>query len=600
VSFNDLEIRSRQKRDLFFSPYFFFVQHTAPLRKQSENRLGLPCMDNTDIAARLELLSKLMDIHRENTFKSRSYANASLTVEKLPLQLRDMPEAEIFRSRGIGDAIGKKILGMVGTGKFPLLEEYLLKTPEGIVEMLRIKGLGPKKIATIWKELEVESLGELLYACDENRLLLYKGFGKKSQESIRQAIEFYFSNRQLFRFADIEVPGLEAEAQLRLQLAPIPVSLTGDFRRQMPVIRNIELVIGASQQEVRQLVGASFTLVSEENHILNYRMAEKYPIVLHCCPQVSFASTLLETTGSADFLEEFEGLPKSIALNEYGSEQEIFQNAGLSFIHPARREEGVLARLKEPGQATEIIELKDIRGIIHCHSNWSDGDQGLEDMAMDCKDMGFEYMVISDHSRSAFYAQGLSPERVLAQQQHVSELNGRLSPFRIFKSIESDILADGSLDYPAELLATFDLVIASVHSNLKMSGEKAMMRLLRAIENPYTTILGHPTGRLLLSREGYPVDHERIIDACALHQVVIELNAHPNRLDIDWRWIGRVMDKQGMISIDPDAHSTKDFAHIRYGVLAAQKGGLIPRCNLSSFGREQLAEWLMQRKNHRG
>jgi DNA polymerase (family 10) len=218
-----------------------------------------------------------------------------------------------------------------------------------------------------------------------------------------------------------------------------------------------------------------------------------------------------------------------------------------------------------------VIQPGDITSIIHSHSNWSDGVHTLEQMASHAKNQGLQYLVISDHSKTAFYANGLSEERIRAQHLQIDELNAKLAPFKIFKSIESDILNDGNLDYSTEVLASFDLVIASVHSNLKMTEEKAMMRLLKAIENPYTSILGHMTGRLLLSRNGYPVDHKRIIDTCAANNVVIEINAHPRRLDIDWRWIDYALEKNVLISIDPDAHSTDGYEDCRYGVDCAER-----------------------------
>jgi DNA polymerase (family 10) len=249
---------------------------------------------------------------------------------------------------------------------------------------------------------------------------------------------------------------------------------------------------------------------------------------------------------------------------------------------------------------TNMIQPGDIRGIIHSHSRWSDGVHTLEEMAKAAIAAGLEYLVISDHSQTAVYADGLKPERVAAQHAEIDELNARLAPFRIFKSIESDILGDGSLDYSDSVLATFDLVIASVHSNLKMSEEKAMERVLTAIRNPYTTILGHPTGRLLLSRKGYPLNHKEIIDACAAHNVVIEINAHPRRLDIDWRWIDYAQERGVLLSINPDAHSTEGYADTYYGVMVAQKGGLQARNNLSSYTRAELEAFLEKNRKKRG
>ncbi|HTL06807.1 MAG TPA: PHP domain-containing protein, partial [Chitinophagaceae bacterium] len=233
---------------------------------------------------------------------------------------------------------------------------------------------------------------------------------------------------------------------------------------------------------------------------------------------------------------------------------------------------------------------------IHTHSNWSDGTHTIEEMAKACIARGHEYLVISDHSKSAFYANGLKEDRIIAQHKYIDELNPRYAPFKIFKSIECDILNDGKLDYADDVLASFDLVIASVHANLKMTEEKAMQRLLAAIQNPFTTILGHMTGRLLLSRKGYPVDHRKIIEACAANGVVIELNAHPRRLDMDWYWISEAVSKGVLISIDPDAHTTEGFDDCKYGVLAAQKGGLTKEHNLSSFSLPQFEAFLLERK----
>src|SRR5690606_12835399 len=246
------------------------------------------------------------------------------------------------------------------------------------------------------------------------------------------------------------------------------------------------------------------------------------------------------------------------------------------------------------------VQVNDIKAIIHSHSNWSDGVHTIEEMAQELIKKNFEFLVISDHSKSAFYAKGLTHERIIAQQQYIDELNNRFAPFKIFKSIECDILNDGSLDYTDDILKTFDLVIASVHSNLKMTEDKAMTRLLKAIENPYVMILGHMTGRLLLSRNGYPVDHKKIIDACAANHVAIELNAHPRRLDMDWRWIHYALEKNVLISIDPDAHDLEGFDDIRYGVLSAQKAGLTKENNLSSFSVAKFETYLTETRNRKG
>ena len=297
---------------------------------------------------------------------------------------------------------------------------------------------------------------------------------------------------------------------------------------------------------------------------------------------------------SAAFTAAFEQQFPAINYNSIaGSDDKtVFDQAGINYIPPFLRETEAIITYAANNTIPTLIQPGDVKGIIHSHSNWSDGSNTIEEMAIAAKANGFEYLVISDHSKSAFYAQGLSEEKIAAQHEYINELNNKITGFKIFKSIECDILNDGNLDYSNSILSTFDLVIISVHSNLKMSEEKAMMRLLTAIENPYSTILGHMTGRLLLSRKGYPVNHKKIIDACAANHVVIELNAHPRRLDIDWRHIDYALQKNVLITINPDAHAIEGYDDIRYGVLAAQKAMVTKAQNLSSFGLQAFEEYL--------
>ncbi|WP_343745191.1 helix-hairpin-helix domain-containing protein [Chitinophaga sp.] len=558
-------------------------------------------MDNNSIADNFSLLSKLMDIHGENSFKAKSFASAAFTIEKLPAQLKDTPRDEIFRIKGIGESTGKSILEMLDTSSFSLLTNYISITPPGILEIMKIKGLGPKKIATIWKELEIESMGELLYACNENRLLLLKGFGEKTQENVRQNIEFYLSNRNRFLYAEVESIATDMEEQLQELLAPAPVALTGAFRRQEVIIDELEFVIAATPETLREHMAAlpGFTPGDANGADQVWKYNDKLNVVTHACEADDFHSTLFCTTGAPAFIDKFNAAGGAAHIRKAPSEEAIFSGAGMAYIPPCLREgqhEIEQARLQ---QLPTLITRADIKGIIHSHSQWSDGVDTLEEMAVAAKNQGFEYLVISDHSRSAFYANGLSIERVIAQQEQIDELNKKLAPFRIFKSIEADILNDGTLDYPDEVLARFDLVIASVHSNLKMTEEKAMARILKAVENPYTTILGHMTGRLLLSRNGYPVNHKAVIDACAANNVVIELNAHPRRLDIDWTWLSYALEKKVLISIDPDAHSVQGYRDVHYGTLAAQKGGVTKANNLSSFSVDMLDNFLQERKKQK-
>ena len=280
------------------------------------------------------------------------------------------------------------------------------------------------------------------------------------------------------------------------------------------------------------------------------------------------------------------------------SEEEIFESLGLQFIEPELRESSSIINIAKTNKIPKLIEYADLKGILHNHSTYSDGMNTLQEMAEYCKELGFQYFGISDHSQTAVYAQGLKPEKVLLQQKEIEKLNKQLAPFKIFKGIESDILNDGSLDYEEEILKTFDFVVASVHSNLKMDEEKATKRLLKAIENPYTTILGHPTGRLLLAREGYPIHHKKIIDACAANNVIIELNAHPYRLDIDWGWIPYCIEKGVKISINPDAHQKEGLKDMRYGIYSARKGMLDNKNCFNALSLEEIEKYFNKRKNN--
>ncbi|MBV9988053.1 MAG: DNA polymerase/3'-5' exonuclease PolX [Chitinophagaceae bacterium] len=539
-------------------------------------------MDNYIIAENFALLGKLMDIHGDNSFKAKSYSSAAFTIDRLPSPLHGLPPDQIAGIRGIGSSTAKYIVEQLETGKLSLLEDYLQRTPPGVLQMLSIKGIGPKKIATIWKELEIESLGELLYACNENRLTMYKGFGEKTQLNIKEAIEFYLGAQGSYLYQQIESYAAAMDAKLKQQFGEGSHQLTGEFRRQMETINKLEWVSTAGAEQLTGFFQSNeFEPVSASQSYVSFKGKENVLLGFFCTSPELFHNTLFQTSCSEEFLLAWQQSGKWDASKPAASEDEIFKAAGMEPLPAFLREKS--DTLTAGRSFGSLIQPADITGIIHSHSNWSDGVHTIEQMATAAKAQGLQFLVISDHSKTAFYANGLTEDRLIAQHQQINELNAKLAPFRIFKSIESDILNDGSLDYAPETLRTFDLVIASVHSNLKMPEEKAMMRLLNAIENPFTSILGHMTGRLLLSRNGYPVDHKKIIEACAANNVVIELNAHPRRLDMDWRWIDYALDKNVLISIDPDAHAIDGYEDCRYGVLAAQKAGLPKEKNLSSF-----------------
>ena len=557
-------------------------------------------MDNYQIAENFSLLSKLTDIHAENNFKAKSYAIVAFYIEKLPEQLSETPPEKIALIKGIGESSAKKIIEILETGSLKALQELIEKTPIGVIEMLNIKGIGPKKISTIWKEMEIESIGELLYACKENRLKLYKGFGEKTQQNVIDTIEFYLSNQGSYLYPQVEAVEPQITAYLQKLFGAENVYLTGNFKRQVEIIDELEYVVNSSTENIKlKFQTANPPELLEENaDSLLYKLLNGLKLRLYSDTE-NFAKKCFFTAGSPEFINAFIfRFPNINFPGAAGSDDSVvFKQAGISYIPYSLRETPEIIDRAAAFALPELIQPEDIKGIIHSHSNWSDGNNTLEEMATAAKAQGFEYLVISDHSKSAFYAQGLSEERIQAQHEQVNALNSKLKDFKIFKSIESDILYDGSLDYSNAVLATFDLVIASVHSILKMIEEKAMQRLITAIENPYTTILGHMTGRLLLSRKGYPLDHKKIIDACAANNVVIELNAHPSRLDIDWRQINYALEKNVLISIDPDAHSIEGFKDTRYGVLAAQKAMVTKEQNLSSMGLVEFESYLQKRKN---
>jgi DNA polymerase (family 10) len=554
-------------------------------------------MDNYSIADNFSLLSKLMDIHGENSFKSKSYASAAFAIEKLPVQLAEIEKSRIPNLNGIGVSTAQKIVEQLETGNLKALEEIISKTPKGIIEMLTIKGIGPKKINTIWKEMEIETIGELLYACKENRLKLYKGFGEKTQQNVIEKIEFYFKHKDSHLFYHAEAVLNVLWPILKNIFASTLIEITGAFKRQLEILDELEFVIAATASTIIEKLSLyeDFTLKQQSETYLIFSSLLGMNIKIYFTEKEKFIDILVETSSSTSFWKDLNAHSLATEKIVYIDEMDFFTQRRLPYLPAYLRDDFDNTVAIESKGLNAIIQIENIKGIIHSHSNWSDGSNTIEEMAIAAIKMGFEYLVISDHSKSAFYAQGLSEEKIFAQHKMIDDLNVKLHPFKIFKSIESDILNDGNLDYDNNTLKTFDLIIASVHSNLKMNEEKAMMRLMKAIENPYTTILGHMTGRLLLSRPGYPVDHKKIIDACASNNVAIELNANPNRLDIDWRNIDYALKKNVLISINPDAHQIEGMNDVKYGVLVAQKALVTKEQNLSSFSLELFEKYIQSK-----
>lgn len=558
-------------------------------------------MENKTIARSLRLLSQLMELHNENSFKIRTIANAALKVDKLPYAISTKTLDEIAQIDGLGKSTANKIWDLLQTGTLRELQDILAATPEGIVEMLGIKGIGPKKILIIWKDLGIENIGELYYACNENRLIEAKGFGLKTQDEIRKIIEFKMAAAGKFLYAQAEplVNSLQAELLLWLQTIhpDATIAVAGDYRRYCEIIQEIELLACLPDPEIINGQLSTFTaLPFEKTGEGKFEALSPFglKILLHITSPADYASNLFRLTGNAAHVAL---VLQKTGPGPFSSEEEIYAAAGMAYIEPELREGRKETELAAAGQLPVLITHEDLKGSLHNHSTWSDGVHTLEQMARYCQDqLGLEYFGICDHSKSAFYANGLNEQRVYAQHQEIDTLNNKLAPFRIFKGIESDILYDGSLDYAPEILQQFDFVVASVHSTLRMDEQKATARLVTAIENPYTTILGHPTGRLLLSRKGYPIDYARVIDACAANGVVIEINANPLRLDLDWRWHDYALNKGVLLAINPDAHRMEGFRDMHYGIFVGRKGGLTAKSCLNSFTLAEISAYFQSRK----
>lgn len=559
-------------------------------------------MENKTIARTLRLLSQLMELHNENPFKIKSVANAAFKVDKLPYAIHGKTLEEIAQIDGLGKSISAKVWELLETGTMAELQEILANTPEGIVDMLAIKGIGPKKIVVIWKELGIENIGELYYACNENRLIEAKGFGLKTQDEIRKVIEFKMAAEGKFLYAHAQPLVNQWYADLAAWLNKISgeplLGIGGEYRRCLEIIESLDLIIGAAvpqevQDQITDFKSLEFTIGTDG--IYTAASPTGLKVTLNIVDKADFYLDWFKLTGNTQHVATVLALAGS---GPFGSEQEIYEKAGLAFIEPELREGLNEVELAKTNKLPNLITYQDLKGSLHNHSTWSDGVHTLEEMALFCKnELQLEYLGMCDHSKSAFYANGLNEQRIYAQHQEIDALNARLAPFRIFKGIESDILYDGSLDYSDDILKTFDFVVASVHSILRMDEEKATSRLITAIENPYTTILGHPTGRLLLSRKGYPIDYAKVIDACAANNVVIEINANPLRLDLDWRWHRYALEKGVLLSINPDAHRKEGFGDMHYGVLVARKGGLQATECLNAYPLDQITALFETRKN---
>lgn len=558
-------------------------------------------LDNKTIIAILRRVITFLTLHDEDLVQIKHYTEMSFFFENTPYEVMALSAEARKQVTGMRDETLGFIEALAESGTCQLLSVLEAKTPAGVLELLQVRGLGPNKVRTLWQEAGITSLVALKEACEKQVLEGITGFGKKTQAAILQDVEDQESYKEFVHYSTALQYATTFQTAFQAAFPTVMISITGDLRRKMEVISSLHWLIATNDKavilqwlqqcplivETPALSGPfAFRGVWKENNL---------NIELLFCHPVNFYQQLVLQTGNTAHLARVIGAQTFGAcvaqMRTPTSEDAIYQAANLPTIPPELRE-GLVEESWIKDGASPLLTLDNLQGILHVHTAYSDGQHSLEEMAMRCKEMGYQYMGITDHSQTAVYAGGLSSHQVYQQHQHVDALNQQLAPFKIFKGIESDILPDGSLDYPDEVLAQFDFLIVSIHNGFNMTEKAATDRLITAISNPYTTILGHLTGRLLLRRRGYLVDHHAIIDACAAYGVAIEINAHPWRLDLDWRWVPYALQKGVQLSINPDAHSKADFDNMIYGVEVARKGGLTQANTLNALSATALTAWL--------
>ena len=563
-------------------------------------------MTNKKIAKLLKLTASLLEIHDENQFKIRTYTNAVFNIENQQEIVFEKNKEELEALDGIGKGLAQSIVEIQNKGSFTQLDELILKTPKGILEMIDLKGIGPKKIKVIWKELNIEGIDQLYDACQNGWLAKLKGFGEKTQESIMQNLEYLISQRGKALYADAEPHANHLISIIRNAFPVQKIELTGDMRRKMDVVDQVEIIVDhIDTTAVRNILGNDESIEINDKSSGPFSMRGSFTSTklkwhIRFTNPSGFHCKMMLSTGSGKHLsgltKDGKTLQQYLLDHDIVNEETIYKEFNSPHIEPELREGTFELAYKMEDTLPILLELEDLKGPFHNHSNYSDGTNPIRQLAEYCIGQGYEYLGLSDHSKSAFYANGLQDFQIKKQHEEIDKLNKEFDPFRIFKGIESDILNDGSLDYEPEVLASFDFIVASVHSNLNMDRNKATQRLLKAIENPYTTFLGHPTGRLLLQRQGYPIDYKKVIDACSQLKVIIEINANPWRLDLDWRWVNYAIEQGVILSINPDAHEIEGFEDMRYGVYIGRKGGLTKEMTFNSWNLQKVNNYLHDRK----
>ncbi len=557
-----------------------------------------PLLSNETIAEKLNFFATLLELHGENEFKVRSYYAAIFKIEKIRENLASLPQDNITKL--FGKSIGQKIWEIIQNQTFQELEDLLAQTPQDLLKMLEIKGLGVKRIRTLWKEAGIATPEMLLEACENDKIAQLKGFGEKIQDTIKNALLFIRLNAEKLLYA--EALPMQAAIENYLQASPSikRFQVVGEFRRCLEVIETLAFVVECEQDLHQYLNACAFLEPNpEKSGIFVWRGKIKnlpLKVEFYLANENNFVSLVFLLSASEKHLVytfQNQTLLELAQKNIWRGENEIYAKVGLPYLPPEIRE-GIFEFTYT--QTPSLIEKQNLKGTLHAHSTYSDGKHSLAEMAKAAENFGFEYLGITDHSQSAYYAGGLSVEKIAEQHQEIQMLNRKNPLFKIFKGIESDILGNGDLDYDTEILKTFDFVVASIHSNLNMNEAKATDRLIKAIENPYTTIIGHPTGRLLLRRRGYPLNMAKIIDACASNKVALEINAQPIRLDLDWYWVHKAIEKGVLISINADAHDTEGYQYHEFGVLIARKAGLSPEMCLNCMNKTEIEAFFKSKK----
>ncbi len=564
----------------------------------------MPQLTNKDVARVLKETASLIELTGGNEFRARAFSSAARTIERLDEPISTLIESDELKDvRGIGPGLAAQIEEILARGTFSVYEDIISTLPPGLTEILRVKGLGAKKTRRIWQVLGITTLQEVEEAAMIGRLADLDGFGTKTQENVLANIKLLKQYGTKRRYADALVLAEPILERVRGLPGIAAAEYAGDIRRKMEIVADVLIVAGATDRDAAAAaLSEVYTFEHREGTRLESKLPDGLPLLVYLVPPDEYGTTLWRLTGSPAHVEAFES--RHPVPDTAHTEADIYEGAGIAFVEPELREARGELEAAEVGKLPGLITEDDLRGTLHNHSTYSDGAHSIRQMVDAARSMGYSYYGVCDHSRSLAIANGLDIDRVRAQQAEIDALNEELdagdgAPFRVFKGTESDILEDGSLDYPPEVLATFDFIVASVHQGFNMTREHATDRIIRAVENPYTTILGHPTGRLLLRREGYQIDHERIIDACAENEVVIEINANPRRLDIDWRWVHHALDRGVMLSINPDAHSIAELYYVQWGVAVARKGWLTPDRCLNAMTLEDFSQWIEQRMRRR-